>query len=107
MAPPRVLLADDHTLVAEALRKLLEPSCNIVGIVSDGLALLEAASSLKPDVIVADVVMPLLSGLEAGRRARKGTAKSRVSRNDRDGAGRSGPVQAGSRGPTSSADGGN
>jgi DNA-binding NarL/FixJ family response regulator len=67
MAPPRIILADDHTLVVEALRKLLETRCNIVGTVSDGMALVEAASSLKPDVIVADIVMPLLSGLEAGR----------------------------------------
>jgi DNA-binding NarL/FixJ family response regulator len=64
---PRVLLADDHTLVIEALRKLLEPHCNIVGAVPDGLALVNAAPPLKPDVIVADIIMPLLSGLEAGR----------------------------------------
>jgi DNA-binding NarL/FixJ family response regulator len=67
LAPPRIVLADDHTLVLEALRKLLETRCNIVGTASDGLALVETALSLKPDVIVADIVMPLLSGLEAGR----------------------------------------
>jgi len=68
MALPRVLLADDHTLVIEALRKLVEPHCNILGLAPDGLPLLEVAPVLKPDVIVIDIVMPLLSGLEAGRR---------------------------------------
>jgi DNA-binding NarL/FixJ family response regulator len=68
MTLPRVLLADDHTLVIEALRKLLEPHCNIVGLAPDGLSLLEVAPILKPDVIVIDIVMPLLGGLEAGRR---------------------------------------
>jgi len=67
MALPKVLIADDHTLVVEALRKLLEPHCNIVGAVLDGLSLVEAAPLLKPDVIVADIIMPFLSGLEAGR----------------------------------------
>jgi DNA-binding NarL/FixJ family response regulator len=70
MALPRVLLADDHTLVIEALRKLLEPHCTIVGTVPDGLSLVQAAPSLKPDVIVADIVMPLLGGLEAGRQVK-------------------------------------
>jgi len=68
MALPRVLLADDHTLVIEALRKLLEPHCNIVGLASDGLSLLEVAPALKPDVVVVDIGMPLLNGLEAGRK---------------------------------------
>jgi DNA-binding NarL/FixJ family response regulator len=67
MTLPRVLLADDHTLVIEALRKLLESHCHVVGAVLDGLSLMEAAPVLKPDVIVADIAMPLLSGLEAGR----------------------------------------
>ena len=67
MTLPRVILADDHTLVIEALTKLLQPQCNIVAAVPDGLALIEAARMFKPDVVVTDVVMPLLSGLEAGR----------------------------------------
>ena len=67
MALPKVLLADDHTLVIEALRKLLEPQCNIVGTVPNGRSLVEAAPLLKPDVIVTDIIMPLLNGLEAGR----------------------------------------
>jgi DNA-binding NarL/FixJ family response regulator len=68
MALPRVLLADDHTLLVDAFRKLLELDCNIVGSVTDGLALLEVAPGLRPDVAVVDIAMPLLNGLEAGRR---------------------------------------
>jgi len=64
---PRVLLADDHTMLLEAFRELLAPTCNVVGTVSDGRALLEAAPRLKPDVIVVDISMPLLNGLDACR----------------------------------------
>lgn len=64
---PRVMLADDHTILVQAFRKLLEPRFEVVGTVSDGRALLEAAPRLKPDVIVADIAMPLLNGLDAGR----------------------------------------
>jgi DNA-binding NarL/FixJ family response regulator len=65
---PRVLIADDHTFVAEACVTLLEPEFEVVGIVADGQALLEKAPDLKPDIIVLDVGMPLLNGLEAGKR---------------------------------------
>jgi len=68
---PRVLLADDHRLLVEAFAKLLESECEIVGEVGDGLALLEAASKLKPDVVVLDVAMPLLNGLDAGRKLKE------------------------------------
>jgi len=71
MALPRVLLADDHTVIAEAFRKLLEPHVDVVGIVSDGRSLLEAAEQLKPDVIIVDVSMPLMNGLEAGLRLKE------------------------------------
>jgi DNA-binding NarL/FixJ family response regulator len=64
---PRAILADDHKMLVEAFRKLLEPHCEIVATVSDGRALLEIAAKLKPDVIVLDIGMPLLNGLEAGR----------------------------------------
>ncbi|RPH60121.1 MAG: DNA-binding response regulator [Acidobacteria bacterium] len=67
MAKPRVLLADDHTLVLGAFEKLLGSECEIVGQVSDGRALVSAAEQLKPDLIVLDIAMPLLNGLEAGR----------------------------------------
>ncbi len=71
MNRPRVLLADDHRLLQDAFRKLLEPQCKVVGAVSDGRALLEAAQRLKPDVIVLDISMPLLNGLDAARQLRK------------------------------------
>jgi DNA-binding NarL/FixJ family response regulator len=67
---PRVLIADDHTFVAEACGKLLEPEFEVVGIVADGQALLEVAPELKPDIVVLDVGMPLLNGLEAGKRVK-------------------------------------
>jgi len=67
MGPPRVLLADDHALLLGAFEKLLAGECEIVGQASDGRALVAAAEKLKPDVIVLDISMPLLNGLEAGR----------------------------------------
>jgi DNA-binding NarL/FixJ family response regulator len=69
---PRVLLADDHRLVAEALKTLLAPDYDLVGVVEDGRALVEAARKLKPDVIVADVSMPHLNGIDALVQLRKG-----------------------------------
>ena len=71
MKHSRVMLADDHTLLVEAFRKLLESSYDVVGAVGDGLALLDAAPILKPDVILIDIGMPLLNGLEAGRRLKQ------------------------------------
>lgn len=71
MSRPRVLLADDHDLLLGALEKLLADDCEIVGQVSDGAALCAAAEALKPDVIVLDVAMPRLNGLEAARRIRQ------------------------------------
>lgn len=64
---PNVLLADDHVMVLDAFQRLLEPYCNIVGKVTDGRALLELAPRLKPDVVVVDIGMPVLNGLEAAR----------------------------------------
>jgi DNA-binding NarL/FixJ family response regulator len=69
---PRVLLADDHRLVAEALKSLLAPDFDLVGVVEDGRTLVEAARTLKPDVIVADVTMPHLNGIDALVRLRRG-----------------------------------
>ncbi len=68
---PRIILADDHTLVAEACKKLLEPEFEVVRIVPDGRALLEAAAQLQPDVIVSDIAMPQLNGLDAGEQVRR------------------------------------
>ena len=71
MPGPRVLLADDHALVVGAFEKLLAGVCEVVGQVSDGRALLAAAESLKPDIIVLDISMPLLNGLDAGRQIKQ------------------------------------
>ena len=68
---PRVLLADDHTLLLEAFRKLLSDACEVVGAVSNGRDLVHAASTLRPDVVVVDVAMPLLNGLDAVRQIKR------------------------------------
>jgi len=68
---PRVLLADDHRLVVEACVSLLEPECKVLGIVADGRALLATAQALRPDVIVLDIGMPLLNGLDAARQLKQ------------------------------------
>jgi len=67
----RVLIADDHKIVAEGLRSLLEPEFEFVGIVEDGRALIKAAEKILPDVIVADISMPLLNGIEAVRQVKE------------------------------------
>jgi DNA-binding NarL/FixJ family response regulator len=67
MPRPRILLADDHTMLLAAFQQLLAPTCDVVGTVSNGRALLEAAPKLKPDVIVLDISMPQLNGLDACR----------------------------------------
>ena len=71
MRAPRVLLADDHALLLGAFEKLLAAECEIVGQASDGRALVAAAEELKPDIIVLDIAMPLLNGLEAGRQIKR------------------------------------
>jgi len=71
MGRPRVLLADDHALLLGAFEKLLAGECDIVGQASDGRALVAAAEQLKPDLIILDISMPLLNGLEAGRQIKQ------------------------------------
>jgi len=66
MKRPRILLADDHVLIAQALEHLLRAEFDVVGTVADGRALLKAAGELRPDVVVVDIGMPLLNGLDAG-----------------------------------------
>src|SRR5262245_54950547 len=71
MRRPTVLIADDHTIVAEGLVRLLSDRFDVVATVADGLALVEAAVRLRPDVIVSDVNMPSLDGLDALKRLRE------------------------------------
>lgn len=67
---PRFLIADDHAMFAEVLRTFLEKTHIVVGVVLDGRAMVEAAVRLRPDVIILDVAMPILNGLEAARKAK-------------------------------------
>src|SRR5262245_340420 len=66
-----VLLAEDHTIVAEGLKSILEGEFDLIGIVPDGRSLVETAKQLKPDVIVTDISMPLLNGLDAVRQIKR------------------------------------
>ena len=67
----RILIADDHNLVAELCKGLLETEFDVVGVVSDGRALVRAAGELRPDVVVLDIAMPILNGLDAGQRVKE------------------------------------
>lgn len=73
----KVLVADDHTILAEGLRGLLERDYDLVGIVGDGRALVEAANRLQPDIIVTDISMPLLNGLDAMRQLKREGSRAR------------------------------
>jgi DNA-binding NarL/FixJ family response regulator len=74
----RLVLADDHNLVAEACKKLLEPEFEVVGIVNDGRALIRVATELRPDVIIVDIAMPLLNGLDAGEQVKRVLPRARL-----------------------------
>ncbi len=78
MKRARVLLADDHKIVAAGLKGILEPEFELVGTVQDGRALLKAARELRPDVIVVDISMPLLNGIEAVRQLKKANDRAKV-----------------------------
>lgn len=67
MKKPRILMADDHSLVLAGLRKLVEDECEVIGTVEDGRALVAAAQKLRPDLILLDISLPLLNGLDAAR----------------------------------------
>jgi len=67
MTRPRILMADDHLMLLEAFKALLEPDFEVVGTVTDGRTLVQAFAQLNPDVVLLDVAMPLLNGLDAGR----------------------------------------
>jgi len=72
------LIADDHTLLAEACKDLLQPEFEIVGIVNNGRELLRMAAELKPDVVIVDVAMPQLNGLDAGEQIKRLTPSVKV-----------------------------
>ena len=73
-----MLLADDYAGILTALRRLLEPSCDVVGSVGDGMAVVEAAATLRPDVVVVDLAIPRLNGLEACRRIKDARPETKV-----------------------------
>lgn len=78
MSLPRVLLADDHKMFAQGLQGLLEDEFDLVGTVGDGQALLDAARQFDPDVIVVDISMPVLNGLDAVRQLKAQGVKARI-----------------------------
>ena len=78
MIRPRVLLADDHSAFLERTAALLKPQFEIVGTVADGIALVAEALRLSPDVIVADITMPGLSGIDAAHRLRELASTARI-----------------------------
>jgi DNA-binding NarL/FixJ family response regulator len=78
MSKARVLLADDHRIFLEGLKKLLEPEYEVVGAVEDGRALIAAVKKLRPDVVVADISMPHLNGIEAVRQIKENDPQIRV-----------------------------
>jgi DNA-binding NarL/FixJ family response regulator len=74
----RVVLADDHTIVTAGLKALLERQLDVVATVEDGRAAVAAVKQLKPDVVILDISMPLLNGIEAGRQIRKSCPKVKI-----------------------------
>ena len=78
MSRPRVLLADDHRMVSEGLKHLLAEDFELVGMVEDGRALVAAAKKLQPDVVVADITMPHLNGIDAMAHLKKDNARIKV-----------------------------
>jgi len=78
MSKPRVIIADDHTMLVEAFEKLLSPECDVVAKVADGRALLTAVNELRPDVVVLHLSMPLLNGLDAARQIKQSHPTVRI-----------------------------
>ncbi len=75
---PRVLLADDHPAVLNRVASLLESTCEIVGKVVDGRALLEASTNLHPEILVVDISMPVMSGIEVAQQLKKSGDKAKI-----------------------------
>jgi DNA-binding NarL/FixJ family response regulator len=78
MSKPRVFLADDHTLLVDAFRKLLEPDFEIVGTAADGRELILLATTLQPDLVIVDLGLPLLNGIDASRELKKLLPRTRI-----------------------------
>ena len=78
MRKPRILLADDHALVLEGFRRILEGNYELVGTVGDGRALLEAAKTMHPDIVILDISMPLLNGIDAAAQLKKICPKAKI-----------------------------
>ena len=78
MKRPRILLGDDHAIILDGLRRILDPHFDIAGSAEDGRALVAAAEKLRPDIVVADISMPLLNGIEATRQIRKAYPQTKV-----------------------------
>ncbi len=74
----RVLLADDHPRILSRLTDLLEPEFKVIAVVGDGQSLIEMAESLQPDLIITDISMPILSGIEAAKRIMKSTPQTKI-----------------------------
>ena len=78
MARTRILLADDYKGMCDRAVRLLEPEFEVIGVVRDGSALLEAASKMQPDVCVIDISMPILSGIEAATRLKQSGSTTKI-----------------------------
>lgn len=78
MKRPRVLLADDHPILTEGIQKILEPRFELIGAVQDGRALLREAKRLEPDLLLVDISMPLLNGIDAARQLKKTMPRSKI-----------------------------
>jgi DNA-binding NarL/FixJ family response regulator len=75
---PRILIADDHTLIAEAFTLILEPEFEVVGTVGDGGSLLQTADTLEPDLVLLDIYMPFMDGLEAGQKLKSSHPRMKI-----------------------------
>lgn len=78
MPKPRVLLADDHAIVLEGLQRLLAPEFELVGVAHNGIEMVDSSAAMRPDIVVADVSMPLLNGIDALRKMRRQGDTTRV-----------------------------
>lgn len=78
MKKTRILIADDHAILAEGLRRVLEPEFEVVGLVANGEDLVSAASQLSPDVIITDITMPVMNGIDAATQLRSQGSRSKL-----------------------------